>query len=176
MNKDFQQVIKNIVGEPCWGVKPGHGTSLTLEFGKPRLEVREPRAAAVPVSKKLRQNLARRRVSIIGEWHLWICWSDWELYRKGKRLGDSSTRRSMQRAVDFLDGQKLTRFSILPQRVQSIFVFDLGATLKVFQRDKNSDQWMIFGPYNKVLVLRSDGRYSYDRFDRPVDEMKWQPI
>src|SRR5579863_10513423 len=107
MNKDFHNVFKNIIGKPCWAVKPGHGTSLTLEFGEPYLEVREPQAARTPVSKKLRANLARRRVRVVGEWHVWICFSDWALYRKGKPVGDSSTKRSMQRAVDFLDGQKL---------------------------------------------------------------------
>jgi hypothetical protein len=177
MNKDFRNVFINIIGKPCWAVKPGHGTSLTMEFGKPRIEIREPRTPQGPVSKKLRETFfERRHVQIIGEWHLWICWSDWTLYKKGKRVGDSSTRRSMEPAVNFLDGQKLIRFSISPRRVQSIFVFDLGATLKVTQSDESSDQWMIFGPAKKVLALRADGRYSYDRSDRPVDEKKWKPI
>jgi hypothetical protein len=41
MNRDFEKVFKGILGKPCWDVKPGHGSFLTMEFGKPHLEVRE---------------------------------------------------------------------------------------------------------------------------------------
>jgi hypothetical protein len=34
--------IRSILGKPCWNVKRGHGSFLTLEFGQPHLVVWEP--------------------------------------------------------------------------------------------------------------------------------------
>jgi len=83
---------------------------------------------------------------------------------------------STRRAADFLNGQNLIRISILPRNVQSIFVFDLGATLKTVPCDKNSEQWMIFEPSHKALALRADGRYKHVRSDLHADEGVWKPI
>ena len=176
MNQDFTRVFAGILGKPCWDVKPGHGSFLTLEFGEPHLEVREPIAARRAVSAKARKLLARRQVKVHGEWHLWIYCCDWEVRCKGKRVGDSSTRLGSRRAATFPNGQKLIQFSIQPRKVQSIFVFDLGATLKTFPYNKTSEQWLVFEPSQKVLVLRADGRYKHVRSDRPDDEGDWKPI
>src|SRR6202044_1321814 len=117
-------VFEDILGKPCWDVKPGHGSFLTLEFGKPHLVVREPIAAKKARSAKVRSHLARRYVHVCGEWHLWIYGCDWEVRSKGKRIGDSSTKLGIRRAANILNGQKLIRYSILPRKVQSIFSFD----------------------------------------------------
>lgn len=161
---------------PCWNVRPGHGSFLTLEFGKPYLVVREPIPVPRGSSAKVRRHLAGRQVYPRGEWHLWIMHCDWEVSCKSKRVGDSSTKSSIGRAANFLNGQKLTQYSISPRKVQSIFVFDLGAILKTFPYDKNSEQWQLFDPSHKVLVLRADGRYKYVRSDRPADEDAWKPM
>jgi hypothetical protein len=138
--------------------------------------VREPVAARKGVSTKVREHLAHRQVYARGEWHLWIYCCDWEVHCKGKRIGDSSTRLRTRRAAAFLNGQKLIRFSILPRKVESIFVFDLGATLKTFPYDKTSEQWLLFEPSQKVLVLRADCRYKHVRSDRPHDDGVWKTI
>jgi hypothetical protein len=176
MNRDFQKVFKAILGKPCWDVKPGHGSFLTMEFGEPHLEVREPITTRKGVTAKVREQLARRHVCARGEWHFWIMYCDWEVRCKGKRVGDSSTETKIRRAADFLDGQKLIRFSILPRTAQSIFVFDLGASLKTSPYDKGSEQWMLFQPSKKVLVLRADGQYKYEPSETSSDEGTWRPI
>jgi hypothetical protein len=176
MKRTFEKVFAGILGKPCWDVKPGQGSFLTLEFGKPHLVVREPIAASKNASARVRELLARRQVHARGEWHLWIYYCNWEVCCRGKRVGDSSTRMSTRRAADFLNGQKLIRISILPRKVQSIFVFDLGATLKTIPYDKNGEQWMIFEPSQKVRALRADGRYNHVRSDLPPEEGAWKPI
>ena len=170
MNQDLEKVFERILGMPCWDVKPGQGSFLTLEFGKPHLVVREPIPARQGSSAKVREHLARRQVYARGEWHLWIKYCDWEVHCKGKRVGDSSTELDTRHAANFLNGQKLIRYSILPRKVQSIFVFDLGATLKTFPYDANSEQWLLFGPSKKVFIVRADGRHEYVRSDVPADE------
>jgi len=176
MNRDFEKVFEGILGMPCWDAKPGYGSFLTMEFGRPHLEVREPIAVSTPATAKVRKQLARRQVYPRGEWHLWIKDCDWEVHCGGKRVGDSSTRVRTRRAADFLNGQRLLRFSILPRKVQSFFVFDLGATLKTLPYDNNSEQWLLFEPSQKVLVLRADGRYKYTRSKATTGSGTWKRI
>jgi hypothetical protein len=176
MNQDFKKVFEGIFGKPCWDVRPGLGSFLTLEFGRPHLEIHEPITVRKGVSAKVRDHLADRQVRVYGEWHLWITGCDWEVQSKGKRVGDSSTRLSIRRAADFLNGQKMIRFSLVSRRVQSIFVFDLGAILRTFPYDKSSEQWLMFEPSHKVLTLRADGQYRHIRSDRPADDGAWKPI
>jgi len=171
----FERAFGRIYGEFCWGVRPGYGSFLTLEFGKPHLEVREPMIANKGVSARVCEGMARRGVFVHGEWHLWIYCCDWEVLSKGKRVGDSSTKRKIWSAVDCLDGQKLTRFSMSPRNVHCIFEFDLGATLKTKAYDKDSEQWILFEPSHKALTVRADGRYSYKRSNSSEDD-KWRSI
>jgi hypothetical protein len=172
----FETVFRGVYGKPCWGVKPGWGSFLTFEFGEPHLIVREPIVATKRASEKVRKALARRQVYARGDWHLWIYCCDWEVICKGKHVGDSSTTIKISRAADILNGQKLISFSILPRKVQSIFKFDLGATLRTSPFDVKSEQWLFYQPSEKVLVLRADGRYKYQRFDVPENRGEWKPI
>src|SRR5208283_5748606 len=106
----FQKVFREIYGKPCWNVKPGYGSFFTLEFGKPHLHVYEPVVASKDSSRKLRKLLARRDVFVHGEWYLRIESCAWEVLSNGRHVGNGSTKRSMRRAADLLNGQKLTKF------------------------------------------------------------------
>src|ERR1017187_8707670 len=87
----FEKAFRSIYGKSCWDVKPGYGSFLTFEFGQPHLVVREPIAASTSAPAKVREALARSQVYPRGEWHLWIYCCDWEVFSKGKPIGDSST-------------------------------------------------------------------------------------
>ncbi len=172
----FESVFKRVYGKPCWGVKPGFGSFLTLEFGKPHLEVREPIVESKSTSAKVREGMARRGVFVHGEWHLWIYGCDWDVFSGSKRIGDSSTKRKILCAAEFLDGQKLIRFSISPRKASCVFEFDLGAALKTQPYDNESEQWLLYEPSHKVLSLRADRRYKYSISDVPNDHREWKPI
>jgi hypothetical protein len=173
----FEKVFGKIDGKPCWRVSPGWGSFLTFEFGKPHLEINEPTVPKGNTSEKLRLHMAKRRVFIKGDWHLWIYCCNWKvLSKKGELVGESTSEPSIQRAADFLDGQKLVRFSITPEQTLCTFEFDLGGVMETRPYDRQSVQWFFFdAPVHKVLVLRADGCYSYHRSDRPAGE-KWKPI
>lgn len=164
------KIFKSVLGKPCWNVKVGHGSFLTLEFGRPHLEIREPIVAAKRSTKRVRDRLARRQVVVHGQWHLWLMYCDWVVLKKGKRLGDSRTKKSARRAADFLNGQRLIEFSISPGTVETVFKFDLGATLRTSPYDARGEQWLLFDPLRKVLILRADGHYSYTRSDEPTND------
>jgi len=173
--RQIERVVRRLYGKPCWGVKPGVGSFLTLEFGKPNLQVRDPVVATKGASASVRQTLARRRVRVHGEWHLWIYCCHWEVLSGNKRIGDSSTKTKMRRAAEFLSGQKLIGFSVSPRNVNCVFDFDLGASLKTRPYDENGEQWLLFGPSHKVLTLRADGFCKYDRSDVHEDQGRRKP-
>jgi hypothetical protein len=172
----LESIFSQIYGKPCWGVKKGHGSFLTFEFGKPHIEIHEPIVTSKNASLRVRKSLARRRVFIHGQWHLWVYCCDWEVLFRGKRVGGSSTDAKIHRAADFLDGQKLVRFSVQPRKLQSVFEFDLGGTLKTLPFDKKREQWLLYGPGNRVLVLRADGFYKHVRSDAPDNRKDWKPL
>lgn len=172
----IEGVVKSLYGKPCWNVKPGYGSFLTMEFGEPHLEIREPTVASATASPKVRKALAQRRVFVRGEWHLWIYCCDWRLFTGRKHIGDSSTKGNIARAAEFLDGQALTNFSISRRNARCVFDFDLGGRLVTQPYDNKSEQWMLFEPLHMVLVVRADGRYKHTRSDAPEDQGEWMPI
>jgi len=172
----FQKVFKEIYGKPCWNVRPGYGSFLMLEFGRPHLEVHEPTVSSKVSSPRVRRLLARRNIFVHGEWHLRIDCCAWEVLSTGRHVANGSTKRSMQRAARLLDGQKLTRFSFVSKKVQCVFEFDLGATLRTMPYDRDGEQWVLSTPKNKALTLRADGRYQYMRRDLPRDRGLWRPV
>jgi hypothetical protein len=171
----FQKVFREIYGKPCWNVKPGYGSFFTLEFGKPHLEVREPTVANKGAPQKVQRLLARRNVFVHGEWHLRIDSCAWEVLSNGGHVGNGSTKFSMRRAADLLNGQKLIQFSFFPKEVQCVFEFDLGATLRTVPYDRKGEQWVLHTPDQKALTLRADRRYQYMRADLPRDRGLWKP-
>jgi hypothetical protein len=170
----FHKVFGELYGEPCWNVKPGYGSFFTLEFGKPHLDIHEPTVASKDASRKVRRLLARRSVFVHGEWHLRIASCSWEVLSNGKHVGNGSTKQSMRRAADLLDGQKLIRFSFLPEKAWSVFEFDLGAVLRTVPYDRKGEQWVLHTPKEKALTLRADRRYQYMRADLPSDRGLWK--
>jgi len=173
----FETAFGNLYGKPCWGVWKGIGSFLTFNFGKPHLVVDEPIVASAEASKKVRESLARRKVMAKGDWRLWIYCCAWEVLRNGKPFARSeSTNARIRRAADFLNGQKLVRFSIVPRGLHCIFEFDLGGVLKTHPFSRTHEQWLLYEPTGKVLILRADRRYSHHPANRPEGQNAWRPI
>jgi hypothetical protein len=55
----------------------------------------------------------------------------------------------------------------IPKKVQCIFEFDLGATLRTAPYDRKGEHWVLHTPEQKALTLRADRRYQYMRSDLP---------
>ena len=64
--KQFDRSFAKLLGLPCWGVKRGWGSFLTLEFGEPHLEVVEPRLSD-SLYPKVRAAAARRSAHVHGD-------------------------------------------------------------------------------------------------------------
>lgn len=148
-----------VYGLPCWQVRSGHGSFITLEFGEPSLSIREPRELATPVSERVRRRLARRRVTVRGQWHLWIYCCDWAVTVDDAVVGDSASDESINRAVVELDGQKLTGVRRAPRPGGWRFDFDLGARLTTWPYD-DAEQWCLYEPGDLVTVADATGQLS----------------
>jgi hypothetical protein len=175
MNR-IERSFAKVRGRPCWGVTPGVGSFLTLEFGAPRLVVREPISPATAVSARVRRLLGRRRVWVCGRWHLWIYCCDWDVVVDGRIVGGSTTKRRMARASRELDGQRLVEVRVKLRGARTRFVFDLGAELETRPYDRSSEQWLLYEPDGHVLALRADRKYSYGVGDRTPREGDWRTL
>jgi hypothetical protein len=172
----FAAEFEKLYGQPCWNVSPGWGSFLTLNFGQPCLEVREPTEPKDSCSPRVRKLLQRRRVTVRGQWRLWIYCCDWRVLENNKVVGDCSSGRRIKRAAGTLDGQRLIQTEIISRGCRTVFHFDLGGRLETKPYNRRSEQWMLFEPTGNVLTLRADKCLCYSRSDAPCDTLKWEPI
>ncbi len=171
----INQSFKQLYGQPCWNVRNGHGSFLTLEFGEPRLVIREPHVSESE-SHRVREWASRRSVYPVGKWHLWIYCCNWKVLVKEKVVSDSSSVRKMAHAPKILDGQILQKISTTDRGKSWIFSFDLGAILETAPYDRKAEQWTLYEPGNKVLTARADRKYSYGSGTRQPDQERWISI
>jgi hypothetical protein len=180
----FEQVLAPLKGKPCWNVHQGHGAFLTLEFGEPSLEIEEPRAPKPGTLPRAARLLRRRSVRVRGAWRLWVYCCHWQIVNRetGRILAhEESTRRTIEKAAFFLDGQALQRVAVSAHPSISMLHFDLGGTLitralttEDGDWDGTEEQWMLFEPSGSVLSLCGNGTYSYHPDNTsPTDEVHW---
>ncbi len=176
-----KRVFSPILGKPAWQVKKGHGSFLTFEFGKPSLNVREPKAPYPEMSDRVHELRGRRLVTVRGEWHLWIYCCHWEIRSKDKFLShNESPDAVIDEAASFLDGQILESVTVLPD-ASTIFQFDLGGTLKTRPWEEKGDeevyeQWMLYEPSGMVFEILSDVTYSHFPGNASPDEIDSLPL
>jgi hypothetical protein len=175
VSKAFADTFAKLYGFPCWGVKPGLFPSLTMEFGEPHLEIREPQPPKPQWSPRTREHFARRLVVVHGAWHLWVYCCDWIVFLYGRSVGDSSSRKCVQKAADALDGQALVSADVRVRGCRTVFEFDLGGRLVTRPYDRKSEQWLLYTPSGKVLNLRADKQFKFAQADGS-EEARWQPL
>jgi hypothetical protein len=177
LNPVFDRCFRKLYGKPCWNVKHGHGSFLTLEFGEPLLSIYEPHEPDPKddVTEKVRQFLARRTVIVHGQWHLWIYCCDWKVSNGRTIVSSSSSNQAISDAVAFLDGQVLVNTSFHYRGCRSVFDFDLGAQLETMPYDSKSEQWYLYEPTGKILTLCADKLYCHQNSNIKPDNEKWFP-
>jgi hypothetical protein len=186
--KLLRKIFKNLYGKPSWNVHRGYGSFITFEFGKPKLEVLEK--LFKPTS---RRKYPHRYAHVKGEWHLWIYCCEWVIRQDGRKVGDDTSERKIDRGCSVLGGQHLTKIAVNPKNWQTNFYFDLGGHLQTKPYPKNwrknfsrhlkcknehepSEMWMLRCSDNKWFLLRDDGKYSHQSGRTPPDKKVWQPF
>lgn len=162
----IQDLFKPLLGQLAWGVRCGYGSFLTLEFGKPHIAVKEPIVASPGSSERVRRALRRRRVSAVGDWHLWIQYCEWKISVVDGSQDSRSVGISADECLLDLDGQRLVSMATgsLPNSWK--FAFDLGGALEVWpstEYEATDDMWSLYGwngdggDLRFIAALRSDG-------------------
>jgi hypothetical protein len=161
MDKENDALLQQLVGELVWSVKGGYGTYLTMEFSTPHLVVREPIKSAAE-SERVRQALARRRVSIVGKFSLMVCDSQWSISTNGLTVDLNSSETAMREVFQNLDGQKVSAISHA-DGADTVLEFDLGGVVRlgksIFPTEPTSTLWILQHFGNSSVGLLNDGSW-----------------
>ena len=176
------ELVKPVLGHPSWLVECGYGSFITMEFGQPELDVREPRPRKVYIEGTPEKTLQRSSF-VRGEWHLWIYCCEWSLTLEGIQLAHcESDDVTMHRALHVLNGQALQAVEIEPADGRTRFDFDLGCSLFTLPAEAGAYanepvvQWYLFLRSSSILSVRGDGTYAInDRREKP-ESLRWLPI
>jgi len=139
-NKNIEKALKNIIGKRAWGVRLGHGSFITIEFGKPK-PAEDPKS-----------------VSVYGEWHFWVYLCSWRLERKGLLwVGCEDKRLKIETVIKEIENKRLLDFDVYFPSLDAILKFESGIELKLFSIisedvEGGGQHWMLFMPGEKVLV------------------------
>jgi hypothetical protein len=137
--RNIDEAFRDLLGQLAWSARKGHGSLLTFEFGHPRITIREPVAASAGASERVRKNLARRRVFISGDWHLWTQNAHWEIETRYENVNsDTFDASSLQETLNELDEQRLLSVAGGSDDGSCVLAFDLGASLAL-RRNANVD-------------------------------------
>jgi hypothetical protein len=156
------EVFGPLVGKWAWQVKRGYGSFLTMEFGNPHLEIREPRLVSADALRQVRENFQRRRVTVVGDWHLWIQYCDWEIRTANHSISSVITDNPylIDECLDELNGQILTSATGGAEDVSSILQFDLGGIVQISPPSESPDGplWTLYQYNAATFALGSDGQ------------------
>jgi hypothetical protein len=166
--KRLEENFRGLSGLPCWNVRQGYGSFVTLEFGQPRLEIREP----IPDSS--RASLRRRLVTVRGEHHLWVEQCDWSVVEREKQLAHSESETSViTQALAHLDGAILRTVHVFPDRGESVFDFEFDASLRLkrYADFAPDDPIWHLDSHDRVLSFLSSGQLQFGRSDEQASEL-----
>lgn len=159
--KTFEQLNSH----PCWGLNYDSQLGLSINFGQPSLDIREP-FQTNSTSESARRIAARRCVTVRGEWWLWFHYCYWRISSQNQRLATgSSSDKQIDRAIRHLDGQKLISAQVHPETGATYFEFDLGGVLECrrIERDSHDELWNLYKPNGYVLCVYGNGTFTHQR-------------
>jgi hypothetical protein len=142
MGKDIQEIqakIKPVLGQKAWGVSLGHGSFITLNFGKVRKFL---------LKEKEGENS-------IGEWHLWVYNCAWRLEKDNDVLAASEDSRSkLEIAIQILEGLAIHSINIFEPAWDATFTFEQNVTLRLFSLySEEYEHWILYMPDEQVFVF-----------------------
>lgn len=155
-----QDIFRPLIGLPAWQVRRGHGSFLTMEFGEPHLEIRQPRVVVGEVDERVKKNFQRRRVFVLGKWHFWVQYCNWTLVNPNGRVSsDDTDTAKVDKCLGELDGQILIEVCEDINRASCDLKFDLGGVLMHWPSPEflDDDQWTVHCEDKSVYAYQTNG-------------------
>ncbi|HWK44087.1 MAG TPA: hypothetical protein VNT30_05180 [Stellaceae bacterium] len=174
----LRRVFAPFIGLPAWFVRKGHGSFLTMEFGAPHLNIREPIKASPEASEKVRARLSHRQVTPRGDWHLWIYRCHWRVLSGIKQIAhNEASNAEIRAAAHELDGRLLTGVDVDPTKGTSTFHFEQELSIQTWPYGGgNDDQWMLYMKSGDVFTYREDGQYCLCHENQAAADWVWPPL
>ena len=170
--------FQELYGVVCWKVKWDGNLNLSMNFGQPSLNIREPKEVKSN-RKKVSDSFKYRHVTLHGEWFFWVLSGYWKLSLKDfDEVTSATSYKRKNMALSRLDGQKLTQVNVNPETSATQLDFDLGAKLYIRRTGIKSDGdiWSLYKPNGYVLSVRADGKYYDDPGDTEFGKNEWKNI
>lgn len=151
--KLIESIFDNIISLEARNVKLGHGSFITLGFGKDI-------AFEITVRQK-------KEINHKPEWDLWVYMCFWELKMNNEIVACSDDERDdIEKALKHIENKKLLKVEVLSDNYDMQFDFEGGISLHLFSNLKDDyKQWMLFTPDNKVLTAGPYQNLTYELDD-----------
>ncbi len=165
-------VFQPLIGTIAWSVSCASFPFLTLEFGSPHLSIRHPIAAKAETPLRVARSLARRHVTVVGDYHLWIQYAKWHMTTQHSAANseDADSLLSIE-CIRELDGQILSDVVVNEPARSCTLSFDLGATLHLSRDpDYKEDQWGLYALDGHIVALEHDGSLVSEAPKAPVSQ------
>jgi hypothetical protein len=157
-------IFAPLLGQMAWQVRSDEHGCVMMEFGAPHLDVREPILAKRTSSPKVKRLLARRAVTVMGDWHLWIESCTWGLKtRNGATSSEDETSDFWRDWMDDITGQHLVSVEASAPGPLTLR-FDMGAVLEVRpDADGELNSWSLHAWQGSVTVCDAAGGITVER-------------
>jgi hypothetical protein len=180
LHGDAAAALRQVQGQVCWAPKLGHGSFLTLEFGRPVSVVRPAIEVAATASPRVAAILGRAAVHTHGEWHLWIYACHWAIRRADSDHDVASSDRTdapdLPEVLSSLARWPLSAITVNPDDASTGFEFGEPSKLVLRTWPKVAwplaEQWLLYAPDGTVLTVRESGQFSLGPADQAHDEWR----
>ena len=144
------EIISGLRGRCPWGVRLGHGSFLTMEFGE-------------------RREGDLHGATHHGEWHLWFYMCSWRIEAAGKVLvGSDDDREKMLKTLDGFEFGGVKDIRVALPSLDLAIQFDSGTEILTFSSSESGpDQWWLFTPDGNCLTVHGGGRFRYGSSSEP---------
>lgn len=176
MTDRLKQLFAPFVDQAVWQVRRGHGSFLVMEFGNPHLSVREPVITSLGSPDKVRHNLQRRHIDVVGDWRLWVQYAEWTLTsRYGVLTNNDPDGSPSDECLRDLDGQRLLLVGPGVKERFCALTFDLGGTLEMSpSASVPEEQWSLYGWEGDIVSYTHDGQLVFERAN--LDRRVYRPL
>lgn len=145
-----RQLLNNIKGVKPTRAKLGHGSFITIDFGRDFSEEIKTRAGI--------------KIRNYGEWRLWIYMCAWRIdINKIPYVGSEDPREKIESCLPELVQRDFNEVDILNDAFDAKFTFGKDLELNLFAfKTTEDEQWMFFTPENKVFTAGPRNLWTYD--------------
>lgn len=154
-------VFSKVAGLKTRNVKQGHGSFITMEFGKD-----------VEFIRKIKGKLIK---NVRGEWYFFVYMCAWRIDEKNNPIaGCEDSREIIERALKKIENKKLINVQILNNAYDLKLKFENSINFLLFSiytKEEDAEHWMLYAPENKVLSAGPGITLTYENsgYTAPVD-------